>query len=210
MPSVAKINIMLPEYLAELEKLETKYRDVATGNIVFFGSSSIRLWPGLSRVFPNVKIENWGFGGSDLSDCAASFARFIVPRNPSGLVIYAGDNDLARGASPTQVWEALQTLMDARDAQLDQAQCAVLALKLAPARAELRAQIEETNVWCQREIWARSNAQWLDVAAPMLDADEQPRRELFAKDELHLSRAGYQVWNEVLAREVSWLGKSSQ
>ena len=198
--------VMLPEYLAELEKLETKYHEVPTGNIVFFGSSSIRLWPGLSRVFPGVIIENWGFGGSNLSDCAAAFARFIVPRAPSGLLVYAGDNDLARGALPADVWQSLQTLMDARDAQLNAVQTAVLSLKFAPARAELRAQIEETNVWCQREIWARSNAQWLDVAAPMLDADEQPRRELFAKDELHLSRAGYEVWNEVTRREVSWLG----
>ena len=196
---------MFPEYLAELEKLETKYRDVATGNIVFFGSSSIRLWPGLKRAFPDVTIENWGFGGSNLSDCAQAFERFIVPRAPSGLLIYAGDNDLARGASPEDVWQSLGALMNARDEKLNAVQSAVLSLKFAPARAELRAQIEEANAWCQREIWTRQNAQWLDVATAMLDAQNEPRAELFAKDELHLSRAGYEVWNEITRREVSWL-----
>lgn len=196
---------MLPEHLTQLEKIEAKYRDVPTGNIIFFGSSSIRLWPGLKRAFPDVTIENWGFGGSNLSECVEAFERFIVPRHPGGLVIYAGDNDLARGALPENVWESLGALMNGRDEKLDAVQTAFLSLKISPARADLRAQIEEANVWCQREIWARQNAIWVDVVAAMLDADEQPRRELFMKDGLHLSRAGYDVWNEVLRREVSWL-----
>ncbi len=196
---------MLPEHLTQLKATEAKYRDVPTGNIIFFGSSSIRLWPGLKRAFPAVTIENWGFGGSTLSECVEAFEHFIVPRQPSGLVIYAGDNDLARGALPEDVWQSLGTLMNGRDERLDAVQTAFLSLKISSARAELRAQIDQTNVWCQREIWARQNAIWVDVAAAMLDADEQPRRELFMKDELHLSRAGYDVWNEVLRREVSWL-----
>ena len=197
---------MSSEHLAELEKLATKYRDAPIGNIVFFGSSSIRLWPGLKRAFPDVAIENWGFGGSTLGECVAAFERFIVPRAPSGLVIYAGDNDLALGASPPQIWESLCQLLTMRDAQLGAVQAAFLSLKISPARAELRAQIEEANEWCQREIWARQNARWVDIAAPMLDDDGGPRGELFMRDELHLSRAGYDVWNEVLRREVSWLG----
>lgn len=196
---------MLPEYLTQLEKLEAKYRDKPTGNIVFFGSSSIRLWPGLARAFPAVTIENWGFGGSNLSDCAEAFERFITPRKPSGLVIYTGDNDLARGASPEEVWESLRALINRRDEKLDAVQTAFISLKFSGARADLRAQIEQTNQWCQREIWARADAQWLDIVPPMLDDDGEPRGELFMKDGLHLSRVGYNVWNEVLRREVSWL-----
>ena len=196
---------MLPGHLEELEKIKAKYRDAPTGNIVFFGSSSLRLWPGLTREFPAVAIENWGFGGSTLSECVEAFERFIVPRAPSGLVIYAGDNDLFLGASPQAVWESLCELMTMRDAQLNAVRAAFLSLKISPARADLRALADEANEWCQREIWARQNAQWVDVTAPMLD-DGEPRVELFMKDELHLSRAGYALWGEVLRREVGWLG----
>ena len=55
------MKVMLPEYLAELEKIEAKYRDVPTGNTVFFGASSIRLWPGLKRAFPAVDHRKLGF-----------------------------------------------------------------------------------------------------------------------------------------------------
>ena len=194
-----------PEFQTQLESLETKYRDVPTGSVVFFGSSSIRLWPVLARAFPAVTIENWGFGGSTLAECAEVFEHFIGPRRPRALVIYAGDNDLARGANPEAVWRALVELLDARDVALGAIPFAFLSLKIAPARASLRNFMEGTNVWCQREIWGREAAQWVDIATPMLDENKEPRIELFAPDLLHLSRAGYDVWNETLRREVSWL-----
>ncbi len=71
---------------------------------------------------------------------------------------------------------------------------------------ELLPQIIESNEWCWREIESRDNALWADVFAPMLDPDGAPRPELFVADGLHLSRAGYEMWREVLKREVSWLG----
>jgi len=54
---------------SDILALERKYANQPKNQIVFYGSSSIRLWPALSRAFPNVAIENWGFGASQLSDC---------------------------------------------------------------------------------------------------------------------------------------------
>ena len=196
---------LTPDHQTELETLQHKYRDKPAGNIIFYGSSSIRMWFGLSRALPGVAIENWGFGGSTLRECCDAFERFIVPRAPRGLVVYAGDNDLALGATPEAVWEALRDLLQLCDARLPAVPVAFLSLKISRARAELRDQIEQTNAWCQREIWAHPRAQWVEIAAPMLDANGQPRAELFVDDGLHLSRAGYAVWNNVVRREVSWL-----
>ena len=38
-----------------------------------------------------------------------------------------------------------------------------------------------------------------DVVPPMLDAAGQPRAELFVADRLHLSEAGYAVWQPIVA-----------
>lgn len=201
--------VITPGHRQELEALEAKYRDQSTGNIVFYGSSSVRLWFGLGRAFPDAKIENWGFGGSTLRECADGFERFIVPRRPRALLLYAGVNDVGQGATPEAVWEALRDLMDARDARLGALSTAFLAIKLPPARLDKREITEQANLWCQREIWAHPNAQWVDAATPLLDAKENPRPEMFMEDGLHLSRAGYEVWNEMLKRELSWLGHNS-
>ncbi|MBW3636895.1 MAG: GDSL family lipase [Armatimonadetes bacterium] len=196
---------MPAEYEAEIAALEARYAARPTGNIVFYGSSSMRLWPRLARDFPAVEIENWGFGGSTLAQCTAFFERAVVPRKPRGLVFYGGDNDLFLGASPHDVWNSLGALLDARDALLGAIPFAFLSIKPSPARGELLTQIIESNEWCWREIESRDNALWVDVFTPMLDSDGAQRPELFVADGLHLSRAGYEVWRDVLKREVPWL-----
>ncbi len=196
---------MVTEYEGEIAALERRYGSHPTGNIVFYGSSSIRLWPSLKREFPHVTIENWGFGGSTLQECDFFFERAIVPRQPRGIVFYGGDNDLAKGRTVTQVWEALRDLLDKRDAQLPCVPFAFGALKPSASRAALRDEIEEANEWCNREIASRENCAWLDWFGAMLDASGQPRRELFLADGLHLSRAGYELWNSVLKHDLHWL-----
>ncbi len=191
----------------EIAALGRRYAEQPTGSVVFYGSSSIRLWPGLGREFPGVVIENWGFGGSTLRECAHYFARAIVPRRPRGFVFFAGENDLALGSAPDAVWETLCDLLDARDVLLPGTPFAFGALKPSPARAALCAAIEQTNDWCARELAARPACEWLDFFTPMLDAATGwGRPDLFMADQMHLSRAGYEVWNGVLRRELSWLG----
>jgi lysophospholipase L1-like esterase len=72
---------------------------------------------------------------------------------------------------------------------------------------ELLPFIVESNEWCSREIAGRENAVWVDVFNPMLEENGAPRGELFVADGLHLSRAGYELWREILRREVTWLGE---
>jgi lysophospholipase L1-like esterase len=190
----------------EIEKLEQKFVGKSGGNVVFYGSSSIRLWPGLSRAFPDVAIDNLGFGGSTLDVCTYFFERVVVPRSPRGIVFYGGDNDLFLGATPQDVWNSLSQMLDLRDKHLGPVPFAFLSIKPSPARQQLLGAIEETNEWCQREIWNRENAYWVDVFNPMMDENEtgviQP--QLFLGDRLHLSRAGYDVWNSVLRDELSF------
>jgi len=192
---------------SDILALERKYGNQPKDQIVFYGSSSIRLWPSLSRTFPDAPIENWGFGGAELSDCLYFFERFIISRQPRALVFYAGDNDLALGKSSALVWESLRDLLEIHARAMENVPFAFLSLKPSPARVHLRAEIEECNEWCAREIASRPFGVWVDVFSPMLDSDTQwGRRALFMNDELHLSRAGYDLWNEVLKRELSWLG----
>ena len=73
------------------------------GAILFVGSSSIRYWTNLAADFPELKVINRGFGGSHVADTTYFADRIIFPYEPSKIVVYAGDNDIGRGASPEQV-----------------------------------------------------------------------------------------------------------
>jgi len=39
---------------------------------------------------------------------------------------------------------------------------------------------------------------YVDMGSAMLDANKQPRKDLFQPDNLHMTRAGYEIWRDVL------------
>ena len=72
------------------------------GGIVFVGSSSIRLWK-LAEYFPKLEPLNRGFGGSEICDSLHYFDTLVTKHEPKAVVLYAGDNDVARGKIAGQV-----------------------------------------------------------------------------------------------------------
>ena len=71
-------------YEDEVRLLEQRIQSLppADDRVVFYGSSSIRLWTTLANDFPDVNTLNLGFGGSTLASCTWFFERLIVPANP--------------------------------------------------------------------------------------------------------------------------------
>ncbi len=93
----------MPFYEEEVQYLETNINKLPSreDQVVFYGSSSIRLWPNFQDCFP-WKTINLGFGGSTIAACAWFMPRLLFRFKPKGLVIYAGDNDLATGRLPEE------------------------------------------------------------------------------------------------------------
>lgn len=191
-------------YETEVQQLVLRLREhVATPSpVVFYGSSSIRLWDSLQADFSDAHVVNCGFGGSTMEACAWFFARVVRPLAPAALVLYAGDNDLGDGRRPEFVLEQLGFLLSQLDASVGPIPLAVLAIKPSPTRWSLRGAIEQTNAALSLRARDRPRTRYVDVYTPMLERGE-PRSELFLDDGLHLSQRGYALWREVLQRERS-------
>src|SRR4030095_17265864 len=58
------------------------------GEILFVGSSTIRLWD-RKTAFPDLKTINRGFGGSEMQDSTRYVDRIVVPYSPRIVVVYA-------------------------------------------------------------------------------------------------------------------------
>jgi len=170
------------------------------GVVAFYGSSSVRMWDSLADDFPDLPVVNLGFGGSTLAACAHFHDRLVGPLSPRSLLIYAGDNDLGDGHSPEDVLASLRDLLAGVDRRHPGLRVGVLSLKPSPARWHLADRFREASALLRSEIEARSGGFWLEVFGPMLGADGQPRRELFADDGLHLSVAGYRLWADLVSR----------
>lgn len=174
----------------------------AKGAVVFVGSSSIRMWKDLAADFPETKVINRGFGGSELADSTYFADRIVTPYHPRMIVLYAGDNDLAAGKTPQQVFEAYQAFVSRVRAKLPNAKIAYISIKPSLARLKLMEQMRTANELIRGYTVKGKNLAFIDVFAPMLNAEGQPRPELFIKDGLHMTREGYDIWRKTIAPQL--------
>jgi len=166
--------------------------------VLFIGSSSIRLWETLAADFPGVPVINRGFGGSELRDSTFYADRIVVPYAPRQIVIYAGENDLQAGRTPQQVQQDFRVFVQRVRRDLPKARIAYISNKPSPSRVRLLEAQRQTNTLIKAEA-ARLRVDYIDVFTSMLDANGQPREELFIEDRLHMNRAGYELWRQKIA-----------
>lgn len=165
--------------------------------VLFVGSSSIRLWK-LEESFPDLKVINRGFGGSQLADSVHFAERIVIPYRPRLVVLYAGDNDLAAGKKPEQVLADFKQFAVKMKAALPETRIAYLSIKPSIKRRALIDRIRETNAAIKQFISGDERLSYVDVFQPMLTAEGEPRPELFRDDGLHLNAEGYKLWASLL------------
>jgi lysophospholipase L1-like esterase len=187
----------------EIQAIERRDREQPPpeGAIVFTGSSSIRLWD-LAKSFPDLPVVNHGFGGSQIADSTHFADRLVLKQKPRTVVFYAGDNDIAAGKSAEQVEADFIAFAGTVHKELPKTKVVFLAVKPTPARWNLFDVQTKANAlvesYCRGKDWLL----YVDVVKPMLGADGKPRPELYVKDGLHLSAAGYKVWAELLGSHL--------
>ncbi len=171
----------------------------APGGVVFVGSSSIRLWNSLQQDFPDLNVINRGFGGSRIIDSVRFADRIVTPYAPKMIVFYAGTNDLAEGAQPEVLLGQYMEFVARVRAKLPNVPIAFVAVSPAPSRWNNAANIRKTNALIEQFCALVPGLQYIDTFSLMLDANGQPRPELFVEDRLHMTPAGYAIWAKTVA-----------
>lgn len=178
---------------------QDKQTPPTTGAVLFVGSSTIRLWSHLHQDFSSIPVVmNRGFGGSTMNDCSLLVRDLVTRYKPRQILVYAGDNDLAEGRSPQQVLASFQAFVKVVRDELPEAQLAYISIKPSPSRVALMPKIRETNTLMAGYVGTLHNAKYIDVFTPMLDAEGNPKKELFLGDMLHMNTSGYALWQGVI------------
>ncbi len=172
---------------------------MAPGGIVFVGSSSVRGWRTLAADFPGRPVLNRGFGGARMADVNYYFARLVPPYQPRQVVLYAGDNDLAAGYSPTQLVGSFRDFARRLRRELPGTRLTYLSVKPSPARWALYEPGQVANRRIRRYARWHRRVEFVDVGTAMLGPDGRPRPELYLGDGLHMTPAGYVLWTRLVA-----------
>ncbi|GAA4784327.1 SGNH/GDSL hydrolase family protein [Olivibacter ginsenosidimutans] len=167
--------------------------------ILFIGSSSIRVWDDLEQRFPNKPIIKRGVGGCQLADFPAYYMDAIVyPYEADKIFIYAGDNDLASGKTPDEVFESFKKLWRMIRAKQPKTPIYFLSIKYCNSRANLMDAVKKTNTKIAKFLKHQKNGTYIDVATSLLGADGKPDDGLFRPDRLHLNTKGYDHWQRIV------------
>ena len=196
-----KIGVARPREFGEvIEAFESAdiLNPQAPGGVLFVGSSTIRLWEGLDEAFPGAHIIPRGFGGSQLDDVVHYAPRIVLPYRPRFIVLYAGDNDLAAGKSPTDVFRDYQAFVELVWQALPTTRIAFVSIKPSGARWALVGRMRETNAMVRRYAASDPRLLYIDVFNPMLGPNGRPREDLFLPDRLHMNERGYALWRCIL------------
>jgi lysophospholipase L1-like esterase len=164
---------------------------------VFVGSSSIVYWDTGDR-FPGLPLINRGFGGSVMSDAVYYVQETVIKYSPSTVVLYEGDNDTSFGKRSAQILEDYVEFVDAVNEALPATRIVILSIKPSLARWDVWPEMQESNAALEAYAATNDRVDFIDVGTAMLGSDGLPIPELFVADGLHMTSAGYDVWDEIM------------
>lgn len=164
--------------------------------ILFVGSSSIRLWETLSIDMQPLPVINRGFGGSQISDVNFWFETLVTPYRPSAIVFYAGENDIDLGKSPEAVAADFDTFLAHKTRALGETPVYFISLKPSKLRFDQLDRQARVNELIRRKADERDDLHFIDISDVMLDQGRP--KDLYVEDGLHMNQEGYALWTEAL------------
>jgi lysophospholipase L1-like esterase len=175
--------------------------------IVFIGASSIVRW-NLSSSFPELGPQaiNRGFGGSLAADSTRYAERIVIPYRPRIVVFYAGDNDVEANHTPEQIAGDFTAFERKVHAALPATQIIFISIKPSIRRWPWIEQIKGANALVRQYCASHPHLTFVDIVPQMIGSDGKPRKELLVEDGLHMTPAGYKIWNDAL-RPLLQLGQ---
>lgn len=169
-------------------------------DVLFFGSSSIRLWKSLQEDMAPLKVVNRGYGGAMLRDIHYNYETVLAEYRPKAFVFYC-DNDLGgfdRDLQPTQLFDLYRLLVERLKADYPDCPIYILSIKFNENRVAKREDHRLFNTLMEDYAKWADGVTFVDVNSPLLRADGSVDNGYFEPDLLHVNRKGYAVWTSVL------------
>ena len=161
--------------------------------LVFIGSSTVRMWKTMAEDFPEQRVINRGFGGSEIVDSTYFAERVIFPYSPRMVLLRAGGNDLWGGKTAEQVFADYKDFVAKVQAKLPETEILFIALSPSIARWKQADKEKAVNSMIEEYTRGKPRLHYIETYDIVLGNDGQPRPELFIADKLHFNAEGYKL-----------------
>lgn len=185
----------------DIKKFEEndKKKPPPEGGIVCIGSSSMRGWHGaIKKDLAPLTVIPRGFGGSNMNDVLYFSDRVVINYKPRAILLYEGDNDMQAKIKPEAFLAKFKEFVAKVHKVLPQTRIYVLAVKPSISRWKIWPSMKKSNELLKAECDKNDLLTFIDIATPMLGEDGTPKKGIFKKDNLHMNRAGYDIWTKAV------------
>ena len=174
-----------------------------SGGYLFVGSSTIRKWTNLTKHFPEIRLLQRGFGGSNMATLNFYTPYIVLPYKPDTIVVYEGDNDLTRKVKPEAFVASCDTFVRTVHHYLPNTFIYFISIKPSPSRKKFVPLQNKANFLLQDMLSRNSQTGFIDIRQLMYNAKGQIRKSYFEKDMLHLTDGCYQLWAEEIKQQMN-------
>lgn len=169
-------------------------------DVVFFGSSSIRLWKGLEEMMAPLSVVNRGYGGATVRDILVNYEKLMAQYRPKAFVVFC-DNDICgndNDLSVSGVLDHYRLLFNRLGNDYPGVPVFFLSWKYSGLRAFMRDTQKLVNDVMADYAAESPQVTFVDVNSTILLPDGDVNPALFESDNLHINRDGYLLWTSVL------------
>ena len=169
--------------------------------IIFYGSSTIRLWKSLNEDFKDVDVINLGFGGAYIDSLSKNFNLLINFLNPKAIVIYLGGNDLNLSLSPEEVIFKIKKFVEKINEKYPNTNIGYITIKPSVERKNKLSDIKKINKGVKLIANNFPNLVYIDIYNKLLDKGKVTSKFLL-QDGLHLNKEGYKVLTRAVKEKI--------
>ncbi|MBC7159014.1 MAG: hypothetical protein H5U21_03075, partial [Porphyrobacter sp.] len=135
-------------------------------DLLLIGTSTISLW-NTECSFPGREVVKRGLSGAMIADIDRKLDDLFGQVSPRQILLYAGENDIARGDDAEQVRRALLALIDRVRANFPRSELLVMAIKPSPARMAVWPRAVAVNAALQAAAAQRGYC-LIEMASPLM------------------------------------------
>ena len=200
---VNKMKLYDHDFSFEIKNLLSKVEENKNmeAPIIFYGSSTIRLWKSLNEDFKDVDLINLGFGGAYIDSLSKNFNLLIKFLNPKAIVIYLGGNDLNLSLSPEEIIFKIKKFVQKINKKYPNTNIGYITIKPSVERKNKLSDIKKINEGVKLIANNFPNLVYIDVYNKLLDKGEVTSKFLL-QDGLHLNKKGYKVLTRAVKEKI--------
>jgi len=206
-------NRQFEEEVSFLEALDVEEK-AGENDILFLGSSSIRLWDNIQEdMYPYSSVKR-GYGGAHYHDLIHFSERLVQNHSPKAILIFVANDitgsdhstNLVGDLSPNEVKRLFNYNYKLIRRLHRHIPVFLIETTPTPKRWKSWSKILQANKKLERFCKQEPNLYFISTRDKFIGVNGLPIKSFFLPDELHLNIEGYKLWSAIIKSKLIELG----